>query len=79
MSPHTGIYGLLEDYNKELTLSNTQLIKETMSFLKVDKITYSKLIQNLFKKTLNLSKFRNKWQPFVDFFLCIHPHTVPPF
>lgn len=56
MSPHTGIYGLLEDYNKELTLSNTQLIKETMSFLKVDKITYSKLIQNLLKKNSKLKQ-----------------------
>lgn len=51
---------LLLNWKSTTAPSSTQWIKETMSFLKVEKIRYTRMG--------NLGKFYNKWQPFIDFF-----------
>lgn len=51
---------LLLNWKSTTAPSSTQWITEVMYFLKIEKIRYS--------RRGNLSKFYNKWQPFMDFF-----------
>uniref|UniRef100_A0A671WYB0 Reverse transcriptase domain-containing protein n=1 Tax=Sparus aurata TaxID=8175 RepID=A0A671WYB0_SPAAU len=51
---------LLLNWKSTTAPSSTQWIKEAMSFLKVEKIRYS--------RRGNLKKFYNKWQSFMNFF-----------
>ena len=69
---------LLLNWKSTMAPSSTQWIKEAMSFLKVEKIRYP--------RRGNVSKFFNKWQPFMDFFATLllcnpppPPSPTPPF